>query len=351
MHFVYFWGMNNDEIYMQRCLELASLGLGKTYPNPIVGSVIVHEDKIIGEGWHQKAGDPHAEVNAVNSVKDSSLLCSATLYVSLEPCAHTGKTPACVNLILKHRIPRVIIGCEDPFIMVSGRSIKKLRDAGVEVISGILESKCKESHKRFYCFHTKQRPYIILKWAESADGFIAPTDQAKGKPLWLTSQDAKILVHKWRTEEASILVGRQTAEMDNPFLTSRKWKGNQPLRLVIDPELKLSKDLHIFDDQSETWVFTRKLKENNLTNKFIQIPFEYPLQEMMGIMHKKNISSILIEGGRETLQNFIKQNLWDEARIFYSLKKLGSGVSAPKIVGTLLSEEYISSDKLTTYIR
>ena len=161
MHFVYFWGMNNNEIYMQRCLELASLGLGKTYPNPIVGSVIVYEDKIIGEGWHQKAGDPHAEVNAINSVKDSSLLCSATLYVSLEPCTHKGKTPACVDLILKHRIPRVIIGCKDPFVMVSGRSIKKLRDAGVEVISGILENKCKESHKRFFCLQTNQRPYII----------------------------------------------------------------------------------------------------------------------------------------------------------------------------------------------
>ena len=336
---------------MQRCVELASLGLGKTYPNPIVGCVIVHEDKIIGEGWHQKAGGPHAEVHAVNSVDDHSLLCSATLYVSLEPCAHYGKTAACVDLILKHSIPRVIIGCEDPFVKVSGRSIRKLREAGVEVISGILEKKCKESHKRFFCLHTNQRPYIILKWAQSADGFIAPTDQSKGKPVWLTSQDAKTLVHKWRTEEASILVGRRTAEMDNPSLTARKWKGNQPLRLVIDPELTLSKDLHIFDDRSETWVFSKKMKKNNSTNKFIRIPFEFTLQEIMGILHKENISSVMIEGGRETLQNFIKQNLWDEARIFYSPKELSFGVSAPKIVGTLLCEENISSDKLKTYTR
>ena len=343
--------MNYDEIYMQRCIELGSLGMGKTYPNPTVGSVIVHKDKIIGEGWHKEAGGPHAEVNAINSVEDTSLLYSATLYVSLEPCAHQGKTPACVDLILKHSIPRVIIGCEDPFEKVSGRSIKKLRDAGVEVISGILERKCIESHKRFFCFNSNKRPYIILKWAESADGFIAPTNQKKGKPFWITSQDSKTYVHKWRTEEASILVGRRTAEMDNPFLTARKWKGNQPLRLVIDPELKLSKNLNLFDDKSETWVFSKKIKENNLTNKFIQIPFEYSLQEMMLILYKKEISSILVEGGRETIQNFIDQNLWDEARVFFSFKEIGSGISAPNIKGTLQSEVNISSDKLKTYIR
>ena len=231
--------MTTHEKYMARCIQLAKNGLGTTYPNPLVGSVIVYNGKIIGEGWHKKAGEAHAEVNAINSVKDKTLLAKSTIYVSLEPCSHYGKTPPCADLIAYHKIPNVIIGTIDPFAKVAGNGLKKLMEAGSKITLGVLEKECKELNKRFFTFHEKKRPYIILKWAETQDGFIAPLEQESGKPFWITSPESKKRVHKWRTEEAAILVGTKTVELDNPSLTARLWKGEQPLRVVIDKSMKL----------------------------------------------------------------------------------------------------------------
>ena len=252
--------MDTDEIYMKRCLELAALGLGKTYPNPMVGAVLVYKNKIIGEGWHQKAGEAHAEVHAIASVKDTALLAKATLYVNLEPCAHLGKTPPCASLIVRHKIPKVVVGCIDHFSKVSGKGIEMMREAGISVTVGVLEKECKESHKRFFTFHDKKRPYIILKWAETTDGFTAPLDQEKGKPFWITSPESKKRVHKWRTEEAAILVGTKTVELDNPSLTARLWKGKQPLRVVIDKSMKLNSSLNTFNNAAKTLVFSKLLQ-------------------------------------------------------------------------------------------
>ena len=253
---------------MQRCLDLAKKGLGKTYPNPLVGSVIVYQDKIIGEGWHQKAGTPHAEVFAIASVQDKSLLKEATLYVNLEPCNHYGKTPPCAQLIVEHQIPRVIIGCIDPFEQVNGSGVKTLEKAGIEVTTAVLEGKAKALNKRFFTFHNKKRPYIILKWAETTDGFTAPLDQEKGKPFWITSPESKKRVHKWRTEEAAILVGTKTVEIDNPSLTARLWKGKQPLRVVIDKSMKLNSSLNTFNNAAKTLVFTKEQIENTKTTTY-----------------------------------------------------------------------------------
>jgi diaminohydroxyphosphoribosylaminopyrimidine deaminase/5-amino-6-(5-phosphoribosylamino)uracil reductase len=341
--------MQQDEIYMKRCLELAALGLGKTYPNPMVGSVIVHGGKVIGEGWHKKAGEAHAEVNSVNSVVDKSLLKEATIYVNLEPCAHFGKTPPCASLITKHKIPNVVIGCIDTFSKVSGKGVTMLKEAGVKVKVGVLEKECLESHKRFFTFHQKKRPYIILKWAETSDGFIAPLVQEEGKPFWITSPESKKLVHKWRTEEASILVGTNTAEKDNPALTARLWNGCQPLRIVLDRTLRLNDNLQVFDESIKTVVFTEKLKTSTSRTKYIQTDFSKLHENILNELYKRNIHSVIIEGGRETLQAFINESLWDEARVFVGEERLVNGISAPVLNTNPKSEERISKDILKLY--
>jgi len=343
--------MHKDEFYMKRCLELAALGLGKTYPNPMVGSVIVHKGEIIGEGWHQKAGESHAEVNAVASVKDKSLLKDATIYISLEPCAHYGKTPPCAELIIKHQIPIVVVGCVDSFSEVSGKGIEMMQKAGASVKVAVLEKECKASHKRFFTFHEKKRPYIILKWAETQDGFIAPLEQESGKPFWITSPESKKLVHKWRTEEASILVGTNTAEKDNPALTARLWDGEQPLRLLIDRNLRLMDSLQVFDDSAKTLVFTEKSKANSGSTEYQKVDFSNLHQEMMSELYKRNIHSVIIEGGRETLQSFIDGNLWDEVRVFVGETNLEKGISAPILNSKPKSEEKISSDVLRWFLK
>ena len=341
--------MQQDEIYMKRCLELAALGLGKTYPNPMVGSVIVHGGKVIGEGWHKKAGEAHAEVNAINSVIDKSLLKEATIYVNLEPCAHFGKTPPCASLIIKHKIPNVVIGCIDTFSKVSGKGVTMLKEAGVKVKVGVLEKECLESHKRFITFHQKERPYIILKWAQTKDGFIAPLVQEEGKPFWITSPDSKKLVHKWRTEEASILVGTNTAEKDNPALTARLWEGNQPLRLVIDRNLRLPKNLSVFMDDNKTVVFTEEEALNSKSTEYLKIDFSKLNKNILTELYKKNIQSVIIEGGRQTLQSFIDLNLWDEARVFEGDTLLVKGIKAPLLNCKPNIENQISADLLTWY--
>ena len=336
--------MQKSEFYMHRCLELAYKGIGKVSPNPMVGSLIVHDDKIIGEGYHEKYGLKHAEVNAISSVKDKSLLNKCTLYVNLEPCFHYGKTPPCANLIIKHKIPKVVIGCMDTFSKVSGKGIQKMKKAGIKVVVGVLEEESKSLNKRFITFHENNRPYIILKWAESKDGFIAPNNQKK--PFWMTSKESKKLVHKWRSEEDAILIGRITAEQDNPSLTVREVKGNNPLRIVIDKNLKLAATLKILNNKAKTLIFNEIKSEIKDTNSFIKTNFSNLINNITRKLHEQNVQSVIIEGGTTTLQSFIDMNIWDEARVFTTNKKLNDGVKAPVIKGKTLCVSKIDVDIL-----
>jgi diaminohydroxyphosphoribosylaminopyrimidine deaminase/5-amino-6-(5-phosphoribosylamino)uracil reductase len=335
----YFCVVKIHEKYMKRCIELAENGLGTTYPNPLVGSVIVHNNTIIGEGWHRKAGESHAEVNAVNSVTDRSLLKNATIYVSLEPCSHFGKTPPCCDLIIDHGIPNVVIGTVDPNIKVAGNGIKKLIEAGKNVTVGILENECLELNRRFFTFHEKKRPYIILKWAESQDGFIAPSSKEKRQPLWITNEFSRQLVHKWRSEEQAILVGTQTVIDDNPTLTVRNWEGENPIRIVLDQNNRISKESHIFDNQSKTIVYTAA-DINFQKNIGIQITTR---------LYDGNIQSVIIEGGRQTLQTFIDENFWDEARVFKGTVFLGNGTKAPLLNSKWKRRQAILNDELLIF--
>ncbi|MDQ1167191.1 bifunctional diaminohydroxyphosphoribosylaminopyrimidine deaminase/5-amino-6-(5-phosphoribosylamino)uracil reductase RibD [Flavobacterium sp. SORGH_AS_0622] len=342
--------MNIHEKYIKRCIELAQNGLGTTYPNPMVGSVIVYENQIIGEGWHKKAGEPHAEVNAVRSVKDKSLLKKATIYVSLEPCSHFGKTPPCCDLIIANQIPNVVVGTVDPNEKVAGKGILKLIEAGANVTVGVLEDECNELNKRFFTFHQKKRPYIILKWAESQDGFLAPekTISQDRKPIWITNTYSRQLVHKWRTEEQAILVGTQTVIDDNPKLNARNWSGNNPVRVVIDRENKIDQNSFIFDDTVKTIIFSNENKKTSTANtQFEVIDFSKNIiPEILDVLYKNQIQSIIIEGGRQTLQSFIDENVWDEARIFVGKQSFGNGTKAPIISRKNNSKITILSDEL-----
>ena len=321
---------------MDRALALAALGLGKTSPNPLVGAVIVYQDEIIGEGYHECYGHAHAEVNAIQSVKDASLLHKATLYVTLEPCAHFGKTPPCSDLIIGHKIPKVVIGCVDEHDKVCGKGIAKLKAAGCEVSVGVLETECKAHHKRFFTYHTKKRPYIILKWAESKDGFMAPLSKSETKPVWISNSYSRQLVHQWRAEEQAILVGANTVVQDNPSLTTREVEGPNPTRIVIDPKNSLAETYQVFNSDAKTIRLTS-----------VEIDVQKPLaSEVCNALHTHQINSVIVEGGQKTLQAFMDENLWDEARIFSSDLKLVEGVSNPKISGTLVAETSIGSDCL-----
>ncbi len=350
--------MNPHDFYMKRCIELAKNGLGTTYPNPLVGSVIVCDGKIIGEGWHQKAGEAHAEVNAIHSVKDKSLLSKATIYVSLEPCSHFGKTPPCCDLIIANTIPNVVIGTVDPNVKVAGNGIKKLIEAGKKVT--VLENdpsfselakQCNELNKRFFTFHNKKRPYIILKWAESSDKFIAPNSKENIQPIWLSNTYSRQLVHKWRSEEQAILVGTQTVLDDNPKLDVRDWKGKNPIRIVLDKSGKIEKSFHVYDEKTETIFIT---EQENLTTIDKRI-FENAIfdnllpKKITKILHHHNIQSVIIEGGRQTLQTFIDANLWDEARVFSSKIILKEGVKSPEIKIHNPQKSAIADDELLTY--
>ena len=334
---------------MSRCIELAKNGFGTTYPNPMVGSVIVYEGKIIGEGWHKKAGEPHAEVNAVNSVQDKSILRKATIYVSLEPCSHFGKTPPCSDLIIKHKIPNVVIGTVDPFAKVAGNGIKKLIEAGIHVTVGILEDECNELNKRFFTFHQKKRPYIILKWAQSQDGFIAPLEKSEKKPVWISNTYSRQLTHKWRTEEQAILVGTQTVIDDNPKLNARDWQGNNPIRIVLDAKNRIPKESAIFDNSIKTIVFNNSENAVSLENTtFVSIDFKQNIAEQIAeSLYNHNIQSVIIEGGLQTLQTFIDANLWDEARIFTGKITFEKGINAPLISKTNSKKYSIEKDELT----
>ena len=344
--------MNISEKYIKRCIELARNGLGTTYPNPMVGSVIVHEGKIIGEGWHKKAGQAHAEVNAINSVTNEGLLKDSTIYVSLEPCSHFGKTPPCSDLIIEKGIKKVVIGTIDPFARVAGRGIKKLMDAGCKVKVGVLEEQCLELNKRFFTFHKKKRPYILLKWAQTQDGFIAPETKAEKKPVWITNKYSGTLVHKWRSEEAAILVGTNTVLEDNPNLNVRKWTGEDPVRVIIDREMKIPQDTSVYNRNQKTIVVCSKKPdtkdEENLV--FEEINFsENIARDICDILYKYELQSLIIEGGTKTLQQFIDSNLWDEARIFTGKTRFEKGTKAPFLHGNLEKEKQIGGDNLKIY--
>ncbi|NRB83368.1 MAG: bifunctional diaminohydroxyphosphoribosylaminopyrimidine deaminase/5-amino-6-(5-phosphoribosylamino)uracil reductase RibD [Winogradskyella sp.] len=333
--------MNSHEDYIRRCIQIGSNGLGTAQPNPMVGAVIVYNNRIIGEGYTSPYGGSHAEVNAINSVHDISLLSESTLYVTLEPCSHFGKTPPCSDLIIKHQIPRVVIGCIDDNPEVAGRGVKKLRDSGCEVILGILEEDCKNHHKRFFTFHNKKRPYIILKWAESGDGYIAPKTKKEKQPVWITNAYSRQLVHRWRSEEHAILVGTTTVMEDNPSLTVRDWKGPNPIRVVLDRSKKLDVEYAVFNTKAKT---IRLLEDH--------INYDLPIAAQISkYLFKQNISSVIIEGGSKTIQSFIDEELWDEAFVFYGSVLFKNGIKAPKFNGCLKSETRILKDTLKVYVK
>lgn len=384
---------------MQRCLELAKRAAGFVAPNPMVGAVLVYKDRIIGEGWHQQYGEAHAEVNCIASVKkeDRDLISQSTLYVSLEPCAHIGKTPPCTELIILYKIPKVIIGCRDPFKEVNGKGIEKLKAAGVAVEVGIEETNCKELNKRFFTFQTKHRPYIILKWAETADGKIAPPPPAReaspnpsaegalessknkmsstyseskaplasnrmitkignevrgGLRLYISNEYTNRLVHQWRSEEAAILIGTNTALLDNPELTTRWWPGKSPIRLIVDLDLKLPAKLKIFNQQVRTIIFNTIKQEEDENLLYYRITKdENSIHQIMNVLYQLKIQSLIVEGGAKLLQSFIDQGIWDEARTVTSTElRVASGLPAPVLTNAIKTEEQLLlTDKIRTY--
>ena len=343
------------EKYIKRCIQLAKNGLGTTYPNPMVGSVVVYNDKIVGEGWHYKAGMAHAEVDAIKSVKDKSLLKKSTIYVSLEPCSHFGKTPPCADLIINSGIKKVIIGTVDPFAKVAGNGIKKLMEAGCEVIVGVLEEECKQLNKRFFTFHNKKRPYIFLKWAQSADGFLSPEtlpDQ-KRKPVWISNEFSKQLVHQQRATEQAILVGTNTVIKDNPSLDTRLIKGSNCLRVIIDLNLRIPKNSKVFNGNPPTIVITKKENhpQNSKNLQYYVISGVHLAQEICNVLYQQNIQSLIIEGGSQTLQTFIDANFWDEANVFtgndtYFL----NGTKAPILKNKPVFQKKIKNNTLITFV-
>jgi len=335
-----------DELFMQRALDLAQLSIGTVSPNPMVGCVIVHNNKIIGEGRHERYGAAHAEVNAVASVVDPLLLSESTVYVNLEPCSHFGKTPPCADMLVKHRVKKVLITNTDPNPLVSGKGIEKLKAAGIEVVTGILETQGRELNRRFFTFMEKKRPYLILKWAETSDGFIA---RENFDSKWISNEHSRKLVHKWRSEEDAVLVGTGTALHDNPALTVRDWAGRNPVRIVIDRFGKLPQTLALFDGSQQTICYTTHRDESEKDLAYVKLPETDFITAMLNDLFKRNIQSIIIEGGATTLSQFLKERLWDEARIFTSPEQFGSGIAAPKITGNLISRESVFTDTLAIY--
>jgi diaminohydroxyphosphoribosylaminopyrimidine deaminase / 5-amino-6-(5-phosphoribosylamino)uracil reductase len=344
--------MNIHEKYMSRCIELAQKGAMEVSPNPMVGCVIVHNGKIIGEGYHKKYGDAHAEVNAIASVKDKELLRQGTMYVSLEPCAHHGKTPPCSDLIVKNRIPKVVIGTTDPFAKVAGKGIEKLKKNGVDVTLNVLQERCLELNKRFFTFHEKKRPYILLKWAQTSDGFIDINRQAEnfGEPTWITGTDALVSVHRMRALEDAILVGPRTAEKDNPSLTVRLVEGKNPLRIILDRNLKLSPRLNLFDNSTETLVINAIKNQIKGNTELVRIDYsKNVLPQILEVLYKKEKLSLIVEGGRKLLQSFIDLGLWDEAHVYNGDILFSDGVPAPQLKGEIVSTEIIGKDFLQIF--
>ncbi len=344
--------MNEDEKYMQRCLELAQMGQEHAAPNPMVGSVIVHHGSIIGEGYHRKCGEAHAEVNAIAAVRNPELLQESTLYVNLEPCAHQGRTPACSLLIKQKRIKRVVIGCVDSFAKVAGKGIEILRSYGCDVQVGVLEKESRELNRRFFTFHEKKRPYVILKWAQTMDGLIDKmrTPDMPIEPIWITNEHARVAVHKMRAEEPAIMIGTNTAIKDNPKLTLRDWSGKHPLRIVLDRLLRIQSTAGILDKSVPTLVFTASENKKDGLLEYVNIDFEQNvLTQVLDELYRRDILSVIIEGGSELLNSFLLQNIWDEARIFVGESFFGNGIAAPRIRKHLINKESYGDSSLFIY--
>lgn len=330
---------------MRRALDLAELGRGRVSPNPMVGCVIVHKDKIIGEGYHQKYGEAHAEVNAIDSVKGHSLLPESTAYVTLEPCAHQGKTPPCADLLIEKKLKRVVVACRDPFDKVDGKGIEKLKQTGIQVEVGVLEKEARKLNKRFFTSIQKERPYVILKWAQTKDGFIARENYDS---KWISNPYSRQLVHKWRTEEDAILVGKNTAIYDDPLLTAREWNGKNPIRILLDRNLEVSKEYNLFNSDAPTLVLNTIKEEKSGNIEWVKTDMNNPWS-VIRQLHERNIRSVIIEGGSQVLNSFINENCWDEARVFTSSSIFEKGIAAPEIEGKIENEEAIFADQLTTY--
>ena len=348
--------LRTHEYFMLRCLQLAKSALGTAAPNPAVGCVIVHDNQIIGEGYTSSYGGPHAEVNAIAAVKNHSLLSSATLYVTLEPCTHFGKTPPCADLIIKNNVARVVIGLKDPFERVAGKGIERLQGAGCEVITGVLENACRFHHRRFLCFQEQKRPYVILKWAASIDGYMAPDEAFRDpekKPYWISNKRAKQLVHKWRCEEQAILVGTNTVLKDNPKLNVRHWHGKAPIRIFLDKELKINSKFHLMDGQHKTIVFTQKelatKQHKNVIYDGIDFDSEIASQ-ILSSLYRHNLLSVIIEGGAQTLNTFISSGLWDEARVLTAMQPLTKGLASPQLKNQVFKASAILDNQLKVYL-
>lgn len=342
--------MSYHEVYMHRCIELAQMGKGNVAPNPMVGAVLVYDGRIIGEGWHRQYGQAHAEVNCLDSVReeDKQYIPHSTMYVSLEPCAHFGKTPPCANRLVQEKVKEVIICNVDPFEKVGGKGLQILKDNNIATATGVLESEGLWLNRRFYCFHQQKRPYIILKWAQTDKGYFAPLNRTRHQ---ISNESSKQLVHKWRTEEAAIMVGYHTALNDDPQLTARLWQGRQPLRIVLDRNLNLPSSLRLFDAAAETWVINEKKDEQSGNVIYKQLDFANLLPALMAELHAANKLSLIVEGGAHLLNTFIEAGLWDEARIFIAANDLPEGIAAPVLNNaTMVQQQEIGTDTLQLHI-
>lgn len=337
---------DKDILYMQRALDLAEKGRGSVSPNPMVGCVLVHNDQIVGEGWHEKYGEAHAEVNAISSIVDEALLSECKCYVTLEPCSHHGKTPPCSDLLIKKGIRQVIIGCQDTNPQVGGNGIRKLKEAGIDVQVGVLEKKCRDLNRRFFSAIEKNRPYVILKWAQTADGFIARKDFDS---KWISNEESRALVHQWRAHEDAILVGTNTAKYDNPRLNVRGYAGNDPMRIVIDRHLKLDEKLNLFDRSQPTLVFNESRTSGEGDLEFAGVDFSELELNILKELSKRKIQSLIVEGGAHTLNSWIQKGLWDEARVFMSNTKFERGIAAPILESQPQNTESVNTDTLKIY--
>ncbi len=344
---------NDDEKFMRRCLELAAGAEGMTYPNPLVGSVVVYKGIIIGEGYHLKAGEPHAEVNAINSVSDKSKLIESTLYVNLEPCSHFGKTPPCADFLVENEIPRVVIGTADTSDKVSGKGIGILKKAGCEVLTGVIENECRWLNRRFFTFNEKKRPWIILKWAQSVDGFldVNRTEKNELKPNWISGKPERILVHKWRASEQAILVGAGTIRSDNPKLNVREWRGHDPLKLILSSSGRLDNGLDVNETKGTFIVFTHNNESNNAGKVTVKLDEETSsATQVIKYLAMSGIQSLFIEGGAGVLNHFISEGLWDEARIFTGRSVFKDGLKAPLISGRNILKRHFEGSLLDIFI-
>lgn len=342
----------NDEFFMRRCIQLALNAEGRTYPNPMVGAVVVCDGKIVGEGWHMKAGEPHAEVHAIGAVADDDLLRRSTIYVSLEPCAHQGRTPPCADLIIRKGIPNVVVGCMDSFSKVDGRGIRKLRAAGVNVVVGVLEDECRRLNRRFFTVQERKRPHVILKWAQTADGFMGLVVDGRPAPLRISNREAHLVEHRRRTTEDGILVGVGTVRSDDPRLTPRLWSGRAPLRFVLAPRLGLPNRAAMLTDGGRTVVINRVTETDFGSTRYVareMLPGSVAA-DALDVVAGEGVSSLIVEGGARTLRTFIAEQLWDEAYVYVSNTHLGKGVEAPQLNGQIVSTRSFGECLLRHYV-